>query len=136
MNYWLVKFAPFRYSWNDCLKNGKFEIYSVRNFQARNNLQAMKMGDAVLFYHSQEDHRIMGVMKVIQEAHPDPTTSDPRWISVTFEPVETFTNPVLLVEIKQDSELAGIGLIIQPRLAVMCLTIPEFSRIIEMSKSG
>lgn len=134
MNHWLIKFAPFRNSWNDCLKNGKFEIYSVRNHQARNNLQAMKIGDAVLFYHSQEENRVMGVMKVIQEAHPDPTTSDPRWISVTFEPVETFINPVLLAEIKQNPELAGIGLIMQPRLAVMILTKPEFSRIIEMGK--
>ena len=95
----------------------------------------MKIGDTVLFYHSQEDHRIMGVMKVIEEAHPDPTTSDARWISVTFEPVKTFANPVLLSEIRQNPELAGVGSIIQPRLAVMHLTKSEFARIIEMGKS-
>ncbi len=134
MNYWLIKFAPFRFSWNDCLKNGKFEIYSVRNFQARNNLKAMKAGDLVLYYHSQEEQRVMGVMKVIAEAHPDPTTTDKQWISVTFEPVETFIHPVLLSEIKSIRTLSGIGLIRQPRLAVMALKESEFSKILLMER--
>lgn len=100
INYWLIKFAPFRYSWQNVLRNGKFEIYSVRNAQAGNNLKAMQLDDVVLFYHSQEGNEIMGVMKVINEAHQDITTEDPKWVSVTFEPIETFAKPISLQVIK------------------------------------
>jgi len=126
MDYWLIKFAPFRYSWEDVLKNGRFEMYSVRSTQARNNLKAMKMGDEVLFYHSQEGNCVMGKMKVIEEAHQDKTTTDPKWVSVTFEPVETFKNPVSLKQIKLAKGLENIGLIRQPRLAVMKLSTEDF----------
>jgi predicted RNA-binding protein with PUA-like domain len=134
MNYWLVKFAPFRYSWSDILRNGKFEIYSVRNPQARKNLNQMKLGDLVLFYHSQEGNSVMGTMKVIEEAHQDPTTDDPQWLSVTFEPVESFPDPLSLHKIKADTLLSTIGLIRQPRLAVMSLTEQEFQQIILLAK--
>lgn len=126
MNYWLVKFAPFRYSWEDILRNGKFEIYSVRNPQARNNLKSMRMGDEVLFYHSQEGNCIMGKMKVIEEAHQDKTTEDSRWVSVTFEPVMTFEIPISLSGIKNMKGLENIGLIKQQRLAVMKLNVIEY----------
>jgi predicted RNA-binding protein with PUA-like domain len=132
MNYWLVKFAPFRYSWEDVLRNGRFEIYSVRNPQSRNNLAAMKLGDEVLFYHSQEGNCIMGKMKVIEEAHQDKTTDDSRWLSVTFEPTMTFQNPIPLSRIKSVSELQRIGLVKQPRLAVMHLSIDEWVYITEL----
>jgi predicted RNA-binding protein with PUA-like domain len=130
MNYWLVKFAPFRYSWEDVLRNGRFEIYSVRNAQARNNLKTMRLGDEVLFYHSQEGNCIMGKMKVIEEAHQDKTTADPRWVSVTFEPVMTFEIPITLSCIKNTKELENIGLIKQPRLVVMKLAIIEYEILI------
>lgn len=126
MNYWLVKFAPFRYSWKDVLRNGKFEIYSVRNAQARNNLREMQIGDEVLFYHSQEGNCIMGKMKVIEEAHQDKTTNDSKWVSVTFEPVESMTTPIPLQKIKATKGLENIGLIKQPRLAVMKFIKEEF----------
>ncbi|MEY3304179.1 MAG: EVE domain-containing protein [Pseudanabaena sp.] len=129
MNYWLVKFAPFRYSWQKILLHGKFEIYSVRNPQARNNLKAMQINDEVLFYHSQEGNSIMGKMKVIAIAHQDPTTDDPKWLSVTFEPVATFEKPITLSQIKETLELANIGLVKQPRLSVMPLTKSEFEII-------
>jgi predicted RNA-binding protein with PUA-like domain len=132
MNFWLVKFAPFRYSWQDVLRNGKFEIYSVRNAQAKNNLMKMKFGDEVLFYHSQEGNCIMGKMKVIEEAHQDKTTDDSRWVSVTFEPLETFLPSISLDKIRRVKELENIGLIRQPRLAVMKLKSIEFSIIIKM----
>jgi len=132
MNYWLVKFAPFRYSWQDVLRNGKFEIYSVRNPQARNNLKEMKLNDEVLFYHSQEGNYIMGKMKVIEEAHQDKTTDDIRWVSVSFDPIESFENPVSLQKIKDTKELENIGLIKQPRLAVMQLTDIEYEIICNM----
>lgn len=129
MNFWLVKFAPFRYSWQDVLRNGKFEIYSVRNAQARNNLKEMKIGDEVLFYHSQEGNCIMGKMKVIEEAHQDKTTVDTRWVSVTFEPVESMATPIPLQKIKATKGLENIGLIKQPRLAVMKLGKEEIEII-------
>ena len=134
MNYWLVKFAPFRYSWQKILLHGKFEIYSVRNPQARNNLKAMLIDDQVLFYHSQEGNSIMGKMKVIVTAHQDPTTDDPKWLSVTFEPVESFEKPITLSQIKETSELANIGLVKQPRLAVMQLAQANFELIIKLAK--
>lgn len=132
MNYWLVKFAPFRYSWQDVLRNGKFEIYSVRNAQARNNLKEMKLGDEVLLYHSQEGNCIMGKMKVIEEAHQDKTTDDTRWVSVTFEPVESFKTPISLEKIKGTKELENVGLIKQPRLSVMKLSKEEIEKIYQI----
>ena len=134
MNYWLVKFAPFRYSWQDILRNGKFEIYSVRNAQARNNLKEMKMGDKVLFYHSQQGNCIMGLMSVIEESHQDKTTDDKRWVSVTFEPKESFTPTISLQIIKETKGLENLGLVKQPRLAVMKLTYNEFSIISNLNK--
>jgi len=136
MNYWLVKFAPFRYSWEDVLRNGKFEFYSVRYAQARNNLRAMQLGDEVLFYHSQQGNCIMGKMKVIEEAHQDKTTADERCASVTFEPIESFVNPISLTQIKQTKGLENIGLLKQPRLAVMKLNNEEFDLIIKKNESN
>ncbi len=132
MNYWLVKFAPFRYSWNDCLRYGRFEIYSVRNPQARNNLRTMQLGDLTLFYHSQTEKQVMGIMKVIDEAHQDPTTNDSRWLSVTFEPIRALKQPVTLSQIKAEPELFNIGLVKQQRLAVMPLSAGQFNHIVEM----
>lgn len=132
MNYWLVKFAPFRYSWQDVLRNGKFEIYSVRNAQARNNLKTMKLGDEVLFYHSQKGNEIMGLMKVSEEAHQDKTTDEPKWVSVTFEPLVTFVKPITLQVIKSTKGLENIGLVKQPRLAVMPLCKEELELILKI----
>jgi len=129
MNYWLVKFAPFRYSWNDTLLSGRFQIYSVRNPQSRNNLKEMKLDDLVLFYHSQEERQVMGIMKVIKPAYQDPTTADPQWVSVLFEPIKTLNPPVPLSKIKKNNSLQQIALIRQPRLAVMPLTKEEFEEI-------
>ncbi len=135
MNYWLVKFAPFRYSWQDVLRNGKFEIYSVRNPQARNNLQAMKLLEKVLFYHSQKGNEVMGIMQVMQEAHQDPTTTDSRWLSVTFEPTETFEKPVALKQVRQAKGLENIALLKQPRLSVMKLEQREYEILTHLGKS-
>ena len=129
MNYWLVKFAPFRCSWNEILRHGRFEIYSVRNPQSRNNLKAMSVGNLVLFYHSQEERRVMGIMKVIQTAHQDPTTANPLWVSVTFEPVKSLKPPVSLSKIKATPSLQQLSLIRQPRVAVMPLQKEEFEEI-------
>ena len=133
MNYWLVKFAPFRYFCQDVLKSIRFEIYCLRNPQARNNLKAMKMEDQVFFYHSQKGNEVTGVMKVVEEAHQDPTTTDSRWLSVTFEPVMTLERSVGLKKIKSEPKLSEIGLIRQQRLAVMKLSKEEFYKIIGLT---
>ena len=133
MRYWMVKFAPFRVSWEDILASGKFEMYSVRNPQARNNLERMKLGDFVLYYHSQTDMQVMGIMQVIREAHQDFTTTDTRWKSVTFEPIETLKRPIPLQTIKEEGQLNQIALVHQPRLAVSELTKVEFDTIKNLS---
>lgn len=129
MRYWIVKFAPFRVSWEDILASGKFEIYSVRNPQSRNNLEKMKLRDLAFYYHSQTDKLVMGIMQVIREAHQDFTTSDPRWKSVTFEPIETLKRPIPLQMIKEEKQLNQIALVHQPRLAVSELTKEEYEII-------
>jgi predicted RNA-binding protein with PUA-like domain len=94
----------------------------------------MQLNDQVLFYHSQKGNSIMGKMKVIAIAHQDPTTDDPKWLSVTFEPVETFEKAIALSQIKETPELANIGLVKQPRLSVMALTQAEFETINSLAK--
>ena len=106
MNYWLVKFAPFRCGWQDVFRNGKFEIYSVHNAKARKHLKDMKSGDEMLFYQSQQSNNIMGITKVVEEARQDKTTDDARWISVGFEPVLSFSTPISLKALKKTKRLA------------------------------
>lgn len=133
MKYWIIKFAPFRVSWEHILATGRFEIYSVRNPQARNNLVAMQRGDLAYYYHSQEGKCIMGIMQVTIEAHQDFTTTDKRWKSVTFEPIESLTNIVSLTDIKSHPALQKLALIRQPRLAVSEISLDEFETIYSLS---
>ena len=113
MNYWLVKSEPFKYSWDRFLKDKRTFWDGVRNYQARNNLRAMKKGDAVLFYHSNEDLAVVGIARVVKEAYQDPTTEDQRWVVVDLEPSETSRAPVTLSEMKQDQRLQNLALIRQ-----------------------
>ncbi|MGH7792069.1 MAG: EVE domain-containing protein, partial [Thermodesulfobacteriota bacterium] len=122
MNYWLVKSEPSKYSWEQFLKDGWTYWDGVRNYQARNNLKAMKKGDLVLFYNSNEGKEVVGIARVIKEAYQDPTTDDERWVVVDLEPVETLKKPVSSEEIKRDKRLKNIALIKQGRLSVMPLT--------------
>ena len=130
MNYWLVKSEPLKYSWDHFVKDKRTYWDGVRNYQARNNLNAMKKGDAVLFYHSTEGLAVVGIARVIKEAYQDPTTEDQRWVVVDLEPVESLQQPVLLSEMKQDQRLQNIALIRQSQLSVMPLTKEEFEVII------
>lgn len=134
MARWLVKFAPFRYSWADCLRHGRFEIYGVRSPQARNHLAQMQVGEEVLFYHSQQEQAVVGHLCITHPAHPDPTTADARWLSVTFAPVATLPRPLPLAELRQHSTLASLALLRQPRLAVMPLTANEFQTLLTLSQ--
>ena len=130
MNYWLVKSEPFKYSWEQFLKDKRTFWDGVRNYQARNNLRAMKKDDTVLFYHSNEGLAVVGIAKVVKESYQDPTTEDPQWAAVDLAPVETFKTPVTLGEMKKDKCLQNIGLIRQAQLSVMPLTKEEFEVIV------
>lgn len=133
MNYWLVKSEPFKYSWNDFVKDGSTYWDGVRNYQARNNLKAMKIKDRVLFYHSNEGLEVVGVAEVIKEYYQDPTTDDERWVVVDVKPINTLKNPVTLAQIKEEKSLEDIHLIKNSRLSVMPLRKKEFDRILAMS---
>lgn len=134
MKYWLVKSEPFKYSWDDFLKDGWTYWDGVRNYQARNNLQSMKTGDLVLYYHSNEGLEVVGIAEVIKEAYQDPTTDDGRWVAVDLKPQETFKNPVSLSEIKMDRRLKNIPLIKQTRLSVIPVTKREFETIASIGR--
>lgn len=127
MNYWLVKQEPESYSFDDFVRDGKTEWTGVRNFQARNNLRAMRAGDKVLFYHSGKQKAIVGAAEVTREEFADPT--DEKWIAVEIEPLEKFARPVSLERIKAENALAEIALLKQSRLSVVPLTEAEFEMI-------
>lgn len=130
MNYWLVKQEPEAYSFDDLLKDGKTDWTGVRNFQARNNLREMKIGDKVLFYHSVSEKSVVGLAKVSREEFPDPL--DEKWFAVEIKPVEKFAKPVTLEQIKAEEGLQNIALIKQSRLSVMPLTEGEFELILKL----
>lgn len=132
--FWLIKFAPFRTSWAEVVKRGSFTMRGVRNTQAQTHLAAMRIGDQVLFYHSQQELAVVGLCEVELSAFPDPTSADPRWLSVTFKPGTTLACPVPLSRIKNTPGLEQIGLIRQPRLSVMPLTESEFHLIVALSE--
>ena len=130
--YWLVKSEPFKYSWEKFNEDGRTFWDGVRNYQARNNLKAMKEGDLVLFYHSNEGKNVVGVAKVVKEFYQDPTTQDPNWVVVDLAPVEALKNPVTLEQIKAEESLKDISLVRQGRLSVMPLKATEFDKILEI----
>ncbi|WP_407427380.1 EVE domain-containing protein [Arcticibacter sp.] len=136
MNYWLVKSEPFKYSWDKFNQDGRTFWDGVRNYQARNNLKAMKEGDLVLFYHSNEGKEVVGIAEVVREFYQDPTTEDPNWVVVDLSPVETLKNTVTLEQIKKDPRLENIGLVKQGRLSVMGMKQEEFDRILELANEG
>ncbi|HEX4122104.1 MAG TPA: EVE domain-containing protein, partial [Verrucomicrobiae bacterium] len=94
MNHWLVKTEPESYSWSDLVKDGRTAWTGVRNFQARNNLRAMKKGDLVFFYHSVSEKQIVGLARVAQDAYRDPTAEEGDWVSVDLKPVKALAKPV------------------------------------------
>lgn len=130
MNYWLVKQEPEAYSFDDLLNDGKTDWTGVRNFQARNNLRAMKTGDQVLFYHSVSEKAVVGLAEVSREEFTDP--SDEKWIAVEIAPIEKFAKSVSLDKIKAEKTLENIALIKQSRLSVMPLTKSEFETILKL----
>lgn len=127
---WLVKFAPFRTSWPEIVRRGIFTLRSVRNPQARNYIAAMRVNDPVLFYHSQQELKLVGLMEVIREAYPDPTSLHGQWLTCDFRPLQTLSHPITLAEIKENPALKTLPLVRQPRLSVMPVTPTEFEEIL------
>lgn len=130
--HWLVKSEPFKYSWDKFSEDKRTFWDGVRNYQARNNLKAMKEGDLVLFYHSNEGKNVVGIAKVVKEFYQDPTTDDANWVVVDLAPVEALKHPVSLEQIKAEESLKDISLVRQGRLSVMPLKAEEFDKILEM----
>jgi predicted RNA-binding protein with PUA-like domain len=133
MNYWLVKSEPSTYSWDDFIALGRDHWDGVRNYQARNNMMAMKAQDKVLFYHSVKDKKVVGIAEVVREHYPDPTTDDTRWVVVDLVPVEKLPKPVTLQQIKADERLANIALVKQSRLSVMPIKEEEYDIILSLA---
>ena len=133
--YWLVKQEPEAYSWGDFEKEGRTAWTGVRNFQARNNLRAMKKGDLVFFYHSVSDKAVIGLARVDKEHYPDPTADEGDWSVVDLVPVKPLKRPVTLDQLKADKVLRNMKLVRQSRLSVTPLTGAECERLLELSET-
>ena len=137
MAYWLFKSEPDTWSWDDQVAKGAAgeEWHGVRNYQARNNMRAMKLGDLGFFYHSRQGLEIVGIVEVSVLAHPDSTTDDPRWECVDIRAVKPLARPVTLVSIRADSALTEMVLVKNSRLSVQPVTSAEWARICELGKT-
>jgi predicted RNA-binding protein with PUA-like domain len=133
MNYWLVKSEPSTFSWDDLVRDKKTVWDGVRNFQARNNLKAMKKGDLAFFYHSNEDKAIVGIGKIVKEGYPEP--KDNNWIAVDIAPDKKLKNPVSLAQIKSDKRLTNMVLVKASRLSVQQVRPEEFELILALSET-
>ncbi len=133
MNYWLAKSEPEAYAWAQLVKDGKTAWTGVRNFQARNNLRAMKKGDLVFFYHSVSEKQIVGLAKVAKEFYPDATAEEGDWSVVDLATVKSLTKPVTLETIKADKLLQDMPLVKQLRLSVTPLTKMQFDHLLALA---
>ena len=134
MAYWLFKSEPSVFSYDDLVKKGKggTQWDGVRNYQARNNMRAMKIGDLGFFYHSNEGLNIVGIAEVCGLAHPDSTTDDPRWECVDIRAVKDVPNPPTLADIKANPKLADMALVRLGRLSVQPVTPGEWAEVCRM----
>ncbi len=133
MSFWLVKSEPSAYSWQQFEKDGQTMWDGVRNYAARNNLRAMKKGDEVFWYHSNEGMEIVGIAKVIKEAYQDPTTKEEAWLAVDLKPFKLLKKSVPLADIKTDKRLADMDLVRLGRLSVQAVKEKEWQIVMEMS---
>jgi predicted RNA-binding protein with PUA-like domain len=133
--HWLVKSEPFKYSFDRLIADKKTTWDGVRNFEARNNLRAMKRGDLLLFYHSNEGKAVVGVAKVAREAYPDETAEEGDWSVVDVSPVRALAVPVSLETIRAEKALAQMQLLRRSRLSVVPVTPEEFAKILELGKT-
>lgn len=136
MKYWLIKSEPGVYSIDQLEKDG-FTIWDgIRNYQARNNLNAMKVNDGCLFYHSNDGKAIVGLAKVKKEAFPDPGTEDPAWMAIEVAFEKRFSKPVFLENIKKEPQLQEMVLVKNSRLSVQPVLPEEFELILNMAQSN
>jgi predicted RNA-binding protein with PUA-like domain len=133
--YFLVKSEPYKYAFEKLVADKRTTWDGVRNFEARNNLRAMKTGDFLLYYHSNEGKEIVGVAKVVREAYADPTAEDGDWSVVDIAPVTALAVPVTLATIREDKKLAEMQLLRRSRLSVVPVTATEFKRVLELGKT-
>ncbi|HEX2607750.1 MAG TPA: EVE domain-containing protein [Flavisolibacter sp.] len=134
MAYWLVKSEPFKYSWEQFEKDQQTYWDGVRNYAARLHLRAMKKGDEVFFYHSNEGLEIVGIAKVVKEAYQDPTTADEAWVAVDLKAVKKLPHPVSMQQIKKEPRLKDMALLKLSRLSVQPVTADEWKMVLELSK--
>jgi predicted RNA-binding protein with PUA-like domain len=130
-----MKSEPDVFSYDDLVKKGREHWDGVRNFTARNNMKAMKKGDLAFFYHSNTDKAVVGIMEIVKEAYPDPTTDDAQWVCVDVAPKEKLKNMVYLSDIKANPKLADMKLVKLSRLSVMDMSKAEFGEILKMGKT-
>lgn len=133
MNYWLVKSEPDTYSFEQLLKDKKTIWDGVRNYAARNHMKAMKKGDLLLFYHSNEGKAVVGIAKVVKEAYQDPTTEDTAWVVVEIAPVKALKNPVTLDQVKAEKKLKDMALVRIGRLSVQPVKEEEYALVMKMA---
>jgi len=133
MAYWLVKSEPSAYSFEQLEKDKKTSWDGVRNYAARTHLKAMKKGDEVFFYHSNEGLAIVGIAKVDKVAYQDPTTEDERWVSVGLKPFKKFKNPVTLNQIKVEIDLQNMALVRIGRLSVQPVADEEWKLVMKLA---
>ncbi|MFC7052325.1 EVE domain-containing protein [Hansschlegelia quercus] len=134
MAYWLFKSEPDSWSWDDQKAAGAkgAEWSGVRNYQARNNMRAMKVGDRGFFYHSNEGKAVVGIVEVVKTAHHDSTADDPAWECVDLKAVEDMPNPVTLADAKANQKLEGMALVSKSRLSVQPVTDDEWAEVRRM----
>jgi len=133
--HFLVKSEPFKYAFSALLKDRKTTWDGVRNFEARNNLRAMAVGDLLLFYHSNEGKAVVGVAKVVRAAYADPTATEGDWSVVDIAPVKALAAPVPLETLRGDAKLSEMQLLRRSRLSVVPVTPAEFKRVLELGKT-
>ena len=133
--FWLVKSEPSAYSWANLVADGKTSWTGVRNFTARNNLRAMRKGDAAFFYHSVTEKAVVGIAKVVREAYADPTAKEGDWSAVDLAPEKALPKPVALEEIKGNAKLKEMALLRLSRPSVQPVTKAQFDEIVRMSKA-
>ncbi len=135
MAYWLMKSEPGTWSWDDQVKGGAAEWDGVRNYQASNNMKAMRLGDLCFFYHSVNEKQVVGIVEVVKEYYPDPTDASGRFGMVDVKAVRPFERPVTLAEVKNDPKLSELALVRQSRLSVLPVSKAEWTHICKMGKT-
>ena len=135
VQHWLIKSEPDKYSFAELEKDKRTHWDGVRNFEARNSLRAMRTGDFALYYHSNEGKEVVGIVRVVGEAYPDPTAPEEDWSVVDVAPVKQLKEPVSLEQIKSDPTLRDIALLKRSRLSVVPVSKVHFDRILQMGKT-